>query len=148
MLYDHHAISFADRTGQSCQRLLGGHAETAQSLCNLHNLQTKTGCCSCDVLADSLQESTIIWGPKRLSKILWCRKISERCPYGYHAIYLRCVCGLRSCDFSKFVIVRSSKVQNRSGYDARASTRKGGVGRRTGVVSSSEGKCNPGITYV
>ena len=63
MLYDHHAISFADRTGQSCQRLLGGRAETAQSLCNLHNLHIITGCCSCDVLADSLQESTIIWRP-------------------------------------------------------------------------------------
>ena len=50
MLYDHHAISFADRTGQSCQRLLGGRVETAQSLCNLHNLHIKTGCCSCDVL--------------------------------------------------------------------------------------------------
>ena len=32
-------------------------------MCNLHNLHTKTGCCSCDVLADSLQEPTIIWVP-------------------------------------------------------------------------------------
>ena len=60
MLYDHHAISFADRDfWEVFQRLLGGRAETAQSL-NLHII---TGCCSCDVLADSLQESTIIWRP-------------------------------------------------------------------------------------
>ena len=61
ILYDHVAISFGDRPGQSLQRPSGDRTETAQSSCS-HHLTQKTH----DARALSLRASTItlnFWAP-------------------------------------------------------------------------------------
>ena len=128
MLYDHHAISFADRTGQSCQRLWGGRAETAQSLCNLHNLHTKTGCCSRDVLADSLQEPTISWGGGGGGANDYLKSSGVvRSASGARTDIIRSTCSVSvGYDLAIFQNLSNCGVkQNGSGYDARACARKG-----------------------